>query len=193
MGRKREKPETRLARIIVPTPSQMKHKLSGIERHLGRKIDPWSRGLFFTQLWTAHKLEWHWYDQTWFFRGTREWWLLYEPFFWRSGPEFMEFERRFIKEATAGKGRMSQEEFVRRARAFKSNLQLGAIQGPLIAAVGGGSGAAAVIANALSKVNDINDWMDRYKCVTRSDGYEEACAAMLGGAVTSKATQAISR
>ena len=179
MTRERDMPENRSERIKTSTPHQRKFRLSAFERDVGQEIDYWRRGLIFTWIWEDMGREWHWYEQLWFFRGTREWWLLYVPYFWRSGEEFLRFERRFIEEATAGQGTMSEREFIRQAEKVKRELNLGAIQGPLLGAVGAGSGFFALAAQAMNKVNDIGTYQDMLKCWMDERTYEKECAKVV--------------
>ena len=177
MSRGRDKPDGRWLRISTPTPNQIKYQLSGFERTVKQEIDYWNRGLYFIEIWERLGRQWHWYEQFWFFRGTREWWLKYVPYFWRSGTEFLKFEKRFIREATRGRGTMSEQHFIRMAKSHKAQLNLAAIQGPLLGAVAKGGGAAAYVANVLSKINDISDYQDMIKCGMMEDDYEAACAS----------------
>lgn len=159
-------------------------------RRVGQKIDYWTRGLHFTWIWSDLGLEWHGYEQFLFFRGTREWYLVYIPFFWRSFEEFLKFEEEFIQKATAPRGTMSEAEFIRRAESFKAKLQLSAIQGPLLGAVGAGGGAAATVAGGLEKINKAEEILNKAKCLK---GDEEACASVIGGWATGKAQKAIGK
>lgn len=194
MATERDRPEGRLVRILTPTPHQVRHRLSAFERRIaGREIDPWRRGLYFTWIWEELGRKWHWYEQVWFFRGTREWWLLYVPFFWRSGSEFLAFEKRFIDEATEAKGTMSQQEFIRRAEAYKSQLQLGAIQGPLVGAMAAGGGIAAIAGGVLDKINRIESYQDMVACGMREEGYEEACVKAVNSVLNNMVKKKLSQ
>ena len=184
MSREKDQPKGRFSRIVAPTPHQMKYRLSAFERHMGQEIHWWHRGLMFTWIWEDLEREWHWYEQTWFFRGTREWWLLYVPYFWRNGMEFFQFEDRFIREANTKHGRISERDFINQARKVKRDLNLGAIQGPLLGAVSAGAGATAVAANGLSKIGDISNYQDMMKCWMDEKKYEEACARVVAGWLT---------
>ena len=194
MSREREMPDGRWARIMVPTPNQMKYRMSGFERqYFPNGLDYWRRGLMFTWIWEDLGKEWYWYEQTWFFRGTREYWMLYVPYFWRNGEEFYAFEARFIKEATASRGTISESDFIQMAKAHKAQLQLGAIQGPLLSVVAGGGGAAGALASVMSKISDAENYVDIVKCWASEKGYEEACGKVVQNVLMTGGQKALSR
>ena len=194
MTRERDMPSDRITRIAFPTPAQLKYRSSGYERQFHPKgLDYWQRGLEFTWIWEVNGLEWYWYDQFWKFRGTREYWLRYVPYFWRNGSEFLKFEERFIKEATKGKGTISERDFIQMAESYKAKLNFGAIQGPLVSAVAAAGGAIGVVAATMSKINDIDNYQDMIKCGLGEKGYEEACAKVVTGAVMDVAKHKVSQ
>lgn len=133
------------------------HLRSGFERLIGREVDSWTRGMLFTWIWEDHRRDWYGYTQFWFFRGTREYYLVYVPYFWRDRAEFKRFEKEFIKAATR-RGRISQADFAQQGRAFRSRLNQGMIQGPLVAAVAAKAGGIALAAEKVtSALGDVND------------------------------------
>jgi hypothetical protein len=150
--------------------------LSRYERDLGgRKLSPWTRGLHFTWIWTDLGLPWNWYEQFWFFRGTRDWYVLFVPYFWRNTEEFFDFEKKFIKAATTRHGRISEQEFIRRAEAVKTELNLSAIQAILLpAAKLRYGGAVAKAAGAIDLTGDVKKWWDTAKCLVDGDACRDA-------------------
>lgn len=160
---------------------------SGFERFVGQEIDPWTRGMLFTWIWEDLGRKWHGYDQFLFFRGTRKWYLVYVPYFWRSVAEFERFEKQFIEAATARRGTISQAAFAQQGRAFRSRLNLGMIQGPLLGAVAKGGGIIGGAAKAMDKVGD---WANAIKC---AQGDEGSCVSVLQGFALRNFKDSVSR
>ena len=152
------------------------HELSAFEREAGHKINAWTRGMVFTWMCTDLQIEWVFNDQILFLRGTRDYYLLYEPIFWRSLQEFLDFQSKFIEEATYRQpGHISHAAFIAEARRYKAELNGSIIQGFLIGAIArAGIGTASILgAKAMNKVGDVETLFDGYDCY---NGDEEACA-----------------
>jgi len=153
---------------------------SGIERQLRQEISAWRRGLLFTWIWEDRGQKWYDYEQFWFLRGTREYHLIYVPYFWRSREEFKAFEKRFIDEATYAwehRGRISQEAAKNLFRRRRLEMNLTMLFGPILAAVAapaaGASAATRIGAQVISAVDDLNDAL---KC---AKGDVESCASLV--------------
>lgn len=151
----------------------MSHKLSSYELILGQAIDPWTRGLQFTWIWQFLGLKWEGYHQFWFFRGTRTYYLIYVPFFWRNRAEFEGFEKTFIERATEPKGRIPQDVFERRADSVRAQLTLKAFQAPLLMVA---EEAGGVVEGAATALGDTTTVHDAWKC---GHGDEEACVNII--------------
>lgn len=110
--------------------------LSGYERRAGEEVDPYTRLIRFISIWDYLGLDWYGYDQFLFFRDTREYYMIYVPFFFRNPSEFEEVEEEFLRKAEdfrewRRQTGIPQEEFARQGRQVKAELNLGVIQSAL--------------------------------------------------------------
>jgi hypothetical protein len=154
------------------------NRRSGFERFVGQEVDYWTRGMYFTWIWEDLGWEWYGYNQFLFFRGTRKWYLKYVPFYWRNRAEFERFEKEFIERATAPRGQMSQAEFIRQARAYRTQVNLGTIQGTVVSVVAAKFGGAVKLAEAT--VSRVGRGKKLFDCVR---GNEESCVSLIQDAV----------
>ncbi len=184
----KDKPHGRFGSIMVPTEWQRNNPyLSGYEAEEGKKVNSTNRGWAFQEKWEELGLDWCFVEKKHF--SENEHWIIYIPYYWRTGNEFYQWERSLIQAASKSRPKINQTVFGHQMDKKATDIQLGSIGAFIMGPVSKISTGMKIVKGgltAIDQINKLNSALDIAKCGWNATKYHEECVKVIQGKIVKK-------